>query len=72
MKNDKELFNKELLKRREFLEFMGQLALATPVLAGLTQTLTGCSTLERKPKLHWSGLGIETKDELVVVDGLQS
>lgn len=61
----------ELLKRREFLEFMGQLALATPVLAGLANTM-GCSTLERKPKLHWSGLGIETKDEVVLVDGLKS
>lgn len=63
--------SKELMKRREFLEFMGQIALATPVLATLANSV-GCSSLERKPKLHWSGLGVETKDELVLVKGLQS
>ena len=58
------------LKRREFLEFMGRLALATPAFAVLSQTM-GCSTLEKKPKLHWSGLGAIATDDLVLVDGLK-
>lgn len=60
------------LKRREFLEFMGSLALATPVLASLN-SLMGCATTKNSTaQLNWRGLGAITKDELVLVEGLQS
>lgn len=60
----------ESIKRREFLEFMGRLAFATSAFAALSQTM-GCGTLEKKPKLHWSGLDAIAKDELIFVDGIQ-
>lgn len=57
-------------KRREFLEFMGRLALATPLAGAVLQNL-GCSSMQRKPEFHWSGLGAIEKDEVVFVDGIQ-